>query len=78
MMEMLDLSVAPVKMKEELKFALATLGGLCVTTAGVPLMQEWCVGNSTTPLLVSNKHVNDALRNTYCFHFYTLRCSCTK
>ena len=62
MMEMLDLSVAPVRMKEELKLALATLGGLCVMTAGVPWMQEWCVGNSTTLLLVCNKHVKDTLK----------------
>ena len=61
-MEMLDLLMAPVKMKEGLKFALTTLGGLCVMTAGVPLMQEWCVGNSTTPPLVCKKPVNDALR----------------
>ena len=40
MMEKLDLSEAPVRMKEELKFALAMLGGQCVMTAGVPLMQE--------------------------------------
>ena len=40
-------------------------------------MQEWCVDNSTTPLLVSKGMWMMLWGNAHCFHFYKLRCDCT-
>ena len=50
--ELLMLIEKCVGQMEEWRFASATLGGQCVMTVGMLMMQQWCVGNLASPLMV--------------------------
>ena len=52
MMELSDFPVAVYQMKDEWRFVFLVNGKLFVTTTGVRMKREWCVGNSDIPLKV--------------------------